>query len=70
MIKEKDIIADMHTHTTFSKHAFSSVKENINAARERKLKYIAITDHYFGNGDEIEKKNEVNRIQYLGLIRL
>ncbi len=67
MISEKDILADMHTHTTFSKHAFSSVKENINAARERKLKYIAITDHYFGNGDEIEKKNEVNRIQYLGL---
>lgn len=66
MIREKDILADMHTHTLFSKHAYSTVKENIEVAKEKGLKYLAITDHYYGNGDELDKKNEINRIQYLG----
>ncbi len=66
MVTERDILADMHTHTIFSKHAFSTVKENIDVAKEKNLKYIAITDHYYGNGDDIEKKNEINRILYLG----
>lgn len=64
-LTSKDIYADLHTHTLFSKHAYSSVKENIEVAKLRNLKYLAITDHYFGNGDELEKKNEVNRIKYL-----
>lgn len=66
MLKNKDIIADLHTHTLFSKHAYSTVKENIDVAKSRGLKYLAITDHYFGNGDDLDKKNEVNRINYLG----
>lgn len=64
-ITSNDIYADLHTHSLFSKHAYSSVKENIEEAKRQKLKYIAITDHYFGNGDDLEKKNEVNRIKYL-----
>lgn len=66
MINKEDILADLHTHTLFSKHAYSTVKENIEAARNKGLSYIAITDHYFGNGDELDKKNEVNRIKYIG----
>lgn len=65
MIRPEDIIVDMHTHTLFSKHAYSSVLENMEIARQRGLKYVAITDHYFANGDDLEKKNEVNRIKYL-----
>lgn len=65
MISEKDIIADLHTHTIFSKHAYSTVTENIEVAKQKGLKYLGITDHYFGNGDELDKKNEVNRIKYL-----
>ena len=66
MISDRDIIADLHTHTAFSKHAYSTVKENVEVAKSRGLKYVAITDHYFGNGDKLERKNEINRIQYLG----
>ena len=66
MINKEDVLADLHTHTLFSKHACSTVKENIEAARNKGLSYIAITDHYFGNGDELDKKNEVNRIKYIG----
>ena len=66
MISKIDILADLHTHTHFSKHAYSTVKENVEVAKDRGLKYIAITDHYFGNGEKLERKNEINRIQYLG----
>lgn len=59
------ILADLHTHTIFSKHGYSTIKENIDVAKERGLKYLACTDHYYGNGDAIEQKNEVTRICYL-----
>lgn len=65
MIKREDIYADLHTHSIFSKHAYSTIKENIEIAKENGLQYIAITDHFYGNGDELEKKNETNRIEYL-----
>lgn len=65
MIKNTDILADLHTHTIFSKHAYSTVKENIEEAKKQNLKYIAITDHYYHDGIEIEQKNETCRIQYL-----
>ncbi|MBU0686450.1 MAG: phosphatase [Candidatus Margulisbacteria bacterium] len=39
------IIADLHLHTIASGHAFSTIKEYVQAAQRAKLKYIAITDH-------------------------
>ena len=65
MINNGDIIADMHTHTIFSEHGYSSVKENIEIAKKRHRKYLAVTDHYYGNGDDIARKNEVCRIRYM-----
>lgn len=65
MILEKDILADLHTHTIASLHAYSTLKENIDAARNRGLKYIAITDHYFNDGTDVNKKNETARLQYM-----
>lgn len=39
------IIADLHTHTVASTHGFSTVKEMTEAAAERDLKALAVTDH-------------------------
>lgn len=39
------IIADLHTHSIVSHHAYSTVFENIMAAKKRGLKAIAVTDH-------------------------
>lgn len=64
MLYKKDIIADLHTHTIASKHAFSTVKENVEAAKKKNLKYLAITEHFYQNGDEIECKNEIARMCY------
>ncbi len=40
-----NIIADLHTHTLFSDHAYNTVTEMINQAGKIGLKAIAITDH-------------------------
>ncbi len=39
------IIADMHTHTVASGHAYSTVNELARAARDKGLKALALTDH-------------------------
>ena len=65
MINEKDIFADMHTHTIFSLHAYSTIEENLRVAKERGLQYIAITDHYYQDGTENYKKNENTRNRYM-----
>lgn len=41
----KKAIIDMHTHTTFGGHAYSTVKENIDAANEIGLKFLGISEH-------------------------
>lgn len=45
MIEKQDIIADLHIHTTSSLHGYSTLKECIDIATDKGLKYIAITDH-------------------------
>ncbi len=40
-----ELVADLHTHTVASGHAYSTVNENISAARKKGIKIIAITDH-------------------------
>lgn len=54
------IIADMHTHTIVSGHAYCTLQENLRVAKERGLLFMATTEHgpampnaphryYFGN---------------------
>lgn len=51
MIKYGKLLADFHTHTTASIHAYSSLRENIDAAKRKGLKYLATTDHASGAPD-------------------
>lgn len=37
---------DVHTHTLFSYHAYSTVEENVRAAHERGLEVLGIADHF------------------------
>ena len=39
------LIADTHTHTTASTHAYSTLQEMVHAAAEKGLFAIGITDH-------------------------
>lgn len=38
-------LLDMHTHTTASGHAYSSLQENIAVAKERGLTHYGVSDH-------------------------
>ena len=40
-----DNLVDLHTHSVLSKHAYSSITENIDAAIETKLKYLGLSEH-------------------------
>ncbi len=68
MMSLYDIIADLHTHTLYS-HGKGTILSNVEAARGKGLKKIAITDHGFrhlGYGvsrDDIYKmKTEIDGI--------
>ena len=63
------LIADTHTHTTASTHAYSTLQEMVHAAAEKGLFAIGITDHgysmpggpgawYFGNLHSVPKRLE------------
>lgn len=41
------VIADTHTHTIASTHAYSTVQEMVKAASEKGLYAIALTDHAY-----------------------
>lgn len=45
------IVGDFHTHTLASVHAYSTLRENMNAAQARGLKFLAVTEHAMGLDD-------------------
>lgn len=67
-------IIDLHCHTIASGHAYSTLKENIDEAKSKGLKYVGVSDHapnmpgsthpfYFGNLGVI--KEEINEVKVL-----
>lgn len=40
-----EIKLDLHTHTSFSPHAYSTLLENVNCAKEHGMEAIAMTNH-------------------------
>lgn len=62
-IGNKAIYADLHTHTIGSLHAFSTLHENMKAAKKRLIGYIAVTDHFYYHPDDLcQRLNELGRI--------
>ena len=43
--KEIEFVADMHTHTVASTHAYSTITENAAWASKHGIKYLGMTDH-------------------------
>ena len=39
-------LCDVHTHTLFSRHAYSTLEENVRAAAEAGLELLGSTDHF------------------------
>ncbi len=62
LIEKKDILSDLHMHTTYS-DGKNTVEEMVTACKNEKLKYIAITDHI---GLAIAGSMELNEIKKRG----
>lgn len=52
---------DVHTHTLYSRHAYSTVEENVRAAAERKLELLGITEHF---SDMLFESRDIRNFQY------
>ena len=52
------IECDAHTHTLYSRHAYSTIEENVRAARDNGIKLLASTDHFsemlFGDYENVK----------------
>ena len=44
----RPVICDVHTHTIYSRHAYSTIEECVRTAAERGIRLLGSTDH-FGN---------------------
>lgn len=40
------VSCDVHTHTLFSRHAYSTVEENVRAAANQGFELLGVTDHF------------------------
>ncbi|MDD3369905.1 MAG: phosphatase [Lachnospiraceae bacterium] len=58
----KKITCDTHTHTLYSRHAYSTIEENVRAAAEQGLELLASTDHF---GCMLYPGNDIRDFQYL-----
>lgn len=71
-LKKYQNLGDFHTHTIFSFHGMSSPTEMVEAAMDKGLKYIALTDHYYpfqaeygrisGRSEEVFLNNQISRL--------
>lgn len=44
-MEELKYVADLHTHTVASGHAYNTIQEMVNAAKKKKLELYGITEH-------------------------
>lgn len=70
---KKKVLFDLHTHTVATGHAFSTLKENIEAAKNKGLIALGTSDHFEGMEDGASRiffKNYRIFPEYLEGIRL
>lgn len=55
------ITCDIHTHTLFSRHAYSTIMENLAAARDAGLQVLGSADHF---SDMLFTQQDIRNFQY------
>ncbi len=58
----RSILCDVHTHTLFSRHAYSTIEENVRQAAEVGLELLGSADHF---SDMLFPTPDVRNFQYL-----
>lgn len=57
----RQLLCDVHTHTIFSRHAYSTIAENVQVASERGLELLGSADHY---SDMLFDKQSIKNFQF------
>ncbi len=55
-------MGDVHTHTLYSRHAYSTIEENVRAAAEAGLEILGSADHFSGM---LYSEQHLRNFQYL-----
>ncbi len=58
-----EIKCDTHTHTLYSRHAYSTIEENVRAAKAQGLELLASTDHF--SAMQWAEPDNIKNYQYL-----
>lgn len=57
----RQLLCDVHTHTIFSRHAYSTIEENVRAASERGLELLGSADHF---SDMLFEEQTIKNFQF------
>lgn len=58
---------DVHTHTLYSRHAYSTVEENVRAASEQGIELLGIADHF---SDMLFETRDIRNFQHFVNFRI
>lgn len=61
------LACDTHTHTIFSRHAYSTIEENVRTAAERGIELLGSTDHF---SDMLYLQRDIRNYQYYNNYRV
>lgn len=57
----RQLLCDVHTHTIFSRHAYSTIEENVRAASDQGLELLGSADHY---SDMLFEEQTIRNFQF------
>ena len=59
--QERHYRCDVHTHTLYSRHAYSTLEENVREAAERRIELLGVTEHF---SDMLFPTRDLRNYQY------
>ena len=59
--QERAYRCDVHTHTLYSRHAYSTLEENVREAAERRIELLGVTEHF---SDMLFPTRDLRNFQY------
>lgn len=59
--RERQYRCDVHTHTLYSRHAYSTLEENVREAAERRIELLGVTEHF---SDMLFPTRDLRNYQY------
>lgn len=59
--QNRRLACDVHTHTLYSRHAYSTLEENVREAAEQRIELLGVTEHF---SDMLWPDRDIRHFQY------